>query len=158
MRGPGCARSKSGTEHHAQRHRTWTNSSMSATGGQYRCSFCAIWMVGWPLPRRGSGTFRYHHRIAHLNNANNPPDTFILTPTWTLLTSTSPSTYDMDQKGKFARAARDEYPDFPGLLCDRPMSVIQTPWNSKLISYWTRDESSVTGYKYANPYTSLSFD
>ncbi|KAF3043940.1 hypothetical protein E8E11_008075 [Didymella keratinophila] len=47
----------------------------------------------------------------------------------------------MDQTGKTVRVARDEYPDFPGLLGDRPMSVIQTPWNSRLIGYWTYDES-----------------
>ncbi|KAL1644327.1 hypothetical protein SLS61_008834 [Didymella pomorum] len=53
----------------------------------------------------------------------------------------------MDQKGKVARAARAEYPDLPGLLGNRPMSVIQTPWNSNSISYWTHDESSVIGYR-----------
>lgn len=55
----------------------------------------------------------------------------------------------MDQKGKVARAARAEYPDLPGLLGNRPMSVIQTPWNSNSISYWTHNESSVIGYRYA---------
>jgi hypothetical protein len=52
----------------------------------------------------------------------------------------------MDQEGKDVKMARDEYANSPGLLGDRPMSVIETPWNTKLISFWTYDESG--GYKY----------
>lgn len=53
----------------------------------------------------------------------------------------------MDKEDKDVRVAHNPYADFPGLLADKPMTVVETPWNTKLISYWTRD--TLDGQKYA---------
>lgn len=53
----------------------------------------------------------------------------------------------MDKEDQDVRAVRDDHTDFLGLLGDSPMTVVETPGNTKLINFWTYDRSD--GYRYA---------